>query len=92
MDNTLAARQAYARHGDSISPEEVTADISPEYLTELKSSFYDTNVKVSKERANEIEMKTRGRSDNDQWMKERSVRITASVVGGNRENEKNYQT
>jgi len=82
VDNTLAARQAYARHGDSISPEEVTADISPEYLTELKSSFYDTNVKVSKERANEIEMKTRGQSDNDQWMKERSVRITASVVGG----------
>ncbi len=82
VDHTLAARQAYARHGDSISPEEVTADISPEYLTELKSSFYDTNVKVSKERANEIEMKTRGQSDNDQWMKERSVRITASVVGG----------
>ncbi len=82
VDNTLAARQAYAQHGDSISTEEVTADISPEYLTELKSSFYDTNVKVSKERANENVMTTRGQSDNDQWMKERSVRITASVVGG----------
>ncbi|ORU92175.1 MAG: hypothetical protein A6F71_08600 [Cycloclasticus sp. symbiont of Poecilosclerida sp. M] len=75
--NTL--RQAYTRHDDT---EEVIDDISPEYLAVLKKSYYTTKVMVTKEEADDIEKGTCGQSDNDQWKKERSIRITASVVGG----------
>ena len=37
---------------------------------------------VTKEEADDIEVCTREQSDSDQWKKERSIRITASVVGG----------
>ncbi len=60
MGNTLQANQAYTQHGDSNSHEEVIADISPECLTEL------TSLKISKEKANIIDMMIRGQSDNDQ--------------------------
>jgi hypothetical protein len=81
-DNSSEARKAYTRHDKGMSPEEVTDDISPEYLEELKKSYYTTQVKVTKEAADDIEKRTRDQSDSHEWMKERSIRITASVVGG----------
>lgn len=81
-DNTAVARQAYTRHDEGVLPEEVTEDIPPEYLADLKKSYYTTKVMVDKEAASNIEERTRGQSDSDDWLKERSIRITASVVGG----------
>ena len=57
-------------------------DISPEYLHELKVSYYKTHVVVTQEEADLIELQTRGQSDCALWTSERSKRITASRVGG----------
>ncbi len=67
MGNTLQANQAYTQHGDSNSHEEVIADISPECLTEL------TSLKISKEKANLIEMMIHGCGVRA-WKEEENVR------------------
>ena len=81
-DNTAAARSAYSRHDGGTTPEEVTDDIPPEHLEELKMSFYETKVVVSEEEAVEIEQRTRDQADSMQWLSERRKRMTASKVGG----------
>ena len=48
---------------------------------ELKDSYYLTNVVVSKEEAQDIEMATREQSNSDLWKAERLRRITATKVG-----------
>lgn len=81
-DSSTAACRAYRQHNSEIEPEEVTDDVSPEYLESLKQSFYNTKVKVSSQDALIIECNTRQQSENEDWMKERVKRITASRVGG----------
>ena len=58
-DNSTAARKAYSRHDEGILPEEIIDDISPEELEELKITFYQTKVVLTKEVASEIEEQTR---------------------------------
>ena len=58
-DNTAAARSAYSRHDNGITPEEVIDDVPPEYLEQLKTSFYSTKVFVTKDEAMEIEKQTK---------------------------------
>ena len=80
-DDTLAARKAYSRHDDGATPDEVTEDIPAEHLKQLTMSFYNTKVFVNDKKAKEIEKCTRGQADDEQWMVERRVRLTASRVG-----------
>ena len=82
IDDTPAARKAYSRHDDCISPDEVTDDIPPEQLKQLADSFYKTKVAITTEKGQEIERHTRNQADNGQWMMERRLRLTASRVGG----------
>ena len=80
-DKSTAARRAYRQNDSEIQPEEVTDDVSPEYLESMKQSFYTTKVKVSREKALTIESNTRQQSENEEWMIEREKHITASRVG-----------
>ena len=81
-DDTAAARSAYSRHDNGITPEEVVDDVTLEHLEQLKTSFYRTQVVVTKDEAMEIEAHTRDQADNMQWLVERRKRLTASKVGG----------
>ena len=80
-DNSVAARKAYSRHDNGIEPDDITDDVSSEYLDELKNSFYITHVTVTSEQANNTEQETREQSGSDLWIRERTKRITASRVG-----------
>lgn len=82
LHDTLAARKAYSRHDGGITPDEITEDISQESLEELKSTFFQTKVTVTKQEARQIEQQTRGQADSEEWKIERRNRITASKVGG----------
>ena len=81
-DNSIAARKAYSRHDDDIEPDDITDDVSSEYLDELKNTFYTTHVAVTTEQADNTERETREQSGSDLWIRERTKRITASRVGG----------
>ena len=81
-DNSIAARKAYSRHDNDIEPDDITDDVSPEYLDELKNAFYNTHVAVTTEQADNTEQETREQSRSDVWIGERMKRITASRVGG----------
>ena len=80
-DESSAARQAYSRHVNGITPDEVTQDISPESLEQLKTSYFENKVVVTED-ARKIERETRDQADSDIWIIERRKRITASNVGG----------
>ena len=81
-NNTTAARKAYSRHDNEVEPDDVTDDVSPEILAEMKKRYYETNVVVTKEEAVKIELDTREQASNDQWKAQRRKRLTASRVGG----------
>lgn len=81
-DDTTAARRAYSRHDGGITPDEVIQDVSPERLEELKSSFYQSNVVITRDEAEKIEQQTRDQADNKEWKHERRKRVTASRAGG----------
>ena len=81
-DNTLAARKAYSRHDNEIEPDDVTDDISPDILEEMKKTYYQTKVVTTDEEAMEIECATRDQAGSDRWKMERRKRLTASRVGG----------
>ena len=66
-NNSTTARKAYSRHDEGILPEEIIDDISPEELEELKSTFYQTKVVLTKEVACELEEQTRNQSESNQW-------------------------
>lgn len=81
-DNSIAARKAYSHHDYGIEPDDKINDVSPEYLEEMKTSFFNTRVTVTKEKSDDIERDTRQQRDSELWMIERTKRITASRVGG----------
>ncbi len=80
-DDTAAARSAYNRRDDGITPEEVTEDVPLEHLKNLQTTFYDTKVVVTQEEAMEIEENTRNQAESMEWLVERRKRLTASKVG-----------
>ena len=82
VDETLAASKAYSRHDSGAVPDEVIEDVSLEYLGELCDGYYRTKVIVTKQEVEDIERDTRDQGESELWRKERSKRITASVVGG----------
>ena len=71
LDDTPAAHRAYDRHGDGISPDDVSEDIPPAQLQSMADSYYETKVKLPEQRVKEIEQSTREQSDSDQWRLER---------------------
>ena len=80
-DDTPAARRAYNRYDNGISPDEVTDDLPSEQLQQLCQDFYKTKVAITGDKAKEIELKTRQQSNSVQWLAERRMRITASTTG-----------
>ena len=81
IDNSLAGRNAYSRHDDDVTPNDITDDVSPEYLDELKNSFYTMNVTLTIEQADKLEQETREQSGSDMWIRDRMKRITTSRGG-----------
>ena len=81
IDNSRQAKKAYVHNDENTRPEEVVDDVSPEYLEELKSGYYETKVIISEEEASAIERETREQHGSELWRTERKKRITASVVG-----------
>ena len=81
QDESSAARRAYSRHDDGVQPDDITDDVPPDHLVELKESYYSTKVVVSQEEAHDIEMDTKEQSYCDLWKAKRLKRITASKVG-----------
>ena len=79
-DNSLAACRAY-RHDNQMEPDDVTDDVSPDILKEMKENYFKAQVAVTKQEAVAIEEATRGQAGSDVWKKERMKRITASKVG-----------
>ena len=63
LENTTTARRAYSRHDGGILPDEITDDISQENLEQLKYSFYETKVVITREEARTIEVKTRDQAE-----------------------------
>lgn len=57
-DDTAAALKSYSRHDNALEPDEVTDNVPPEYLAQMKQTFYDTNVVVNREQAAVIERDT----------------------------------
>lgn len=80
-DNSQKARRAYTRHDGSTSPDEVVEEVSPEYLSELKSGYYQTKVKATEDEVKSIEKDTQEQHSSSLWYNERKKRITASVAG-----------
>ncbi len=80
-DNSTAARKAYRRNDEDVTPDETSDDIPLEHLEQLKNGFYQTKVRVTPENAQEIERKTINQAENEDWINERRKRITASNVG-----------
>ena len=64
-DNSIAARKAYSQHDNDIEPDNITDDVSSEYLDELKNTFYTTRVAVIMEQAYNTEQETREQSGID---------------------------
>ncbi len=60
-------------------PEETASDLPEEHLLDLMQSYYYTNVLVTKQAS--VELKTRNQAGDQQWIIERSKRITASRIG-----------
>ena len=50
-DESSAAREAYSRHDDGITPDDITEDVSAGSLEQLKSRYYQSKVAVSTEQA-----------------------------------------
>ena len=82
LDNTASVHKAYSRHDDGIIPDEVSEDVPPDYLEDMKISYYNTHVSVTIAESKEIGRSTRTQSESEQWKMERRKRITASRVGG----------
>ncbi len=80
-DDTTAARRVYNRHDQGITPEDISSDIPEDHLVELMHGFYNTKVAVTKEKAIQIELTTKNQADNQQWILERRLRVTASRIG-----------
>ena len=68
-----------ARNG--IVPDYV-ADVSPKFLDENKTRFYEKEVVITQVEGNELEKRTRKQAESEEWKSERRKRLTASTVGG----------
>lgn len=80
-DDSIQARKAYSRHDGNTVPDEITEDVLPEILEELKQSYYDTKVRVTKEEAVTVALDTIEQGS-ELWKTERRKRVTASAIGG----------
>ena len=60
-DNSFAACTAYSRHDGDITPSEVTDDIIPQHLQELKDSFYSTKERLTTEEASKLQEKPKSK-------------------------------
>lgn len=80
-DKSVAARRAYSRHDDDITPSD-NGDLSPHHLDELKDSYYRTNIRLSGGEAQKLEEERREQGGSELWIRERMKQITASHVGG----------
>ena len=76
----MAAHKAYSRH-DGIVPNDV-ADVSPEFLDESKTRFYEKEVVITQAEGEELEKRTRKQAESEEWKSERRKRLTTSTVGG----------
>ena len=56
-------------HNDDVTPNDITDDMSPEYLDELKNSFYTMNVTLTIEQADKLEQETQEQSGSDMWIR-----------------------
>ena len=78
-------RQDYSRHDGGTEVNSIITDIAPEQLNALMKEYYLTNVKVSVEKCEKLQVKTTGQGKCDNslqvWSAERRKRITASNVG-----------
>ena len=70
IDNTVAARKAYSRH-DGIVPDDVADDVSPEFLDESKTRFYETEVVITQVEAEGLERRTWKQAESEEWKSER---------------------
>ncbi len=80
-DDTTAARRAYNRYDQGITPKDISSDIPEDHLVKLMHGFYNTKVAVTKEKAIQIELATKNQADNQQWILECRLRVTASRIG-----------
>ena len=84
-DNTLQSRRSYSRYDGGQDAEDVNTDLPPSFLQDNMLQYYGTNVKVSDQRAKDIEMMTRQQGTDETsaniWLAERRKRITSSNVG-----------
>ena len=79
-DSSVAARRAYSRHDEDISPSE-NGDLSPQHLDELKDSFYRTNISLSGKEAQKLEEETREQSGSEIWIRLRCQRRRGKCEG-----------
>lgn len=85
-DNSPQARSDYARHDGGSTVLDVTSDVPQSYLEDLMLQYYTTYVRVTQERAAQLEQMTRfqGTATNQStnlWLAERRKRITSSMTG-----------
>ena len=79
-DNSVTARRAYTRHDGLVETEDIENDILPEYLDQLKMSYYSAKV-ISTYEKDLIEEQSREQSNCSLWAEDLTERITASRVG-----------
>ena len=58
IDDSAQARRAYSRHDGGIEPDDITRDVSPDHLKQLKDGYYASHVLVNQEQASHIEQST----------------------------------
>lgn len=80
-DDSIQARKAYSSYDGNTVPDEITEDVLSEILEELKQSYYDTKVRVTKEEAVTVALDTIEQGS-ELWKTERRKRVTASAIGG----------
>ena len=82
-DNTLQSRRSYSRYDGGQDADDVNTDLPPTFLQDNMLQYYGTNVKVSDQRAKDIEMMTRQQGTDETsaniWLGECRKRITSSL-------------
>ena len=86
-DNSLKARNDYARHDGGSDVLAVREDVSSECLQRRMKEYYETHVVITAEDMEMIEVLTRNQSQGDceiasnKWKAERRKRLTSSIIG-----------
>ena len=55
--DSVVAYKAYSRNDNGIEPDDVCDDVSPQHLTELRNTYYNSKVVVTKEEAEDLYMR-----------------------------------